>query len=90
MVHDFELRVEAPENGTELPMCARLLPGRKEVLTLNCGRIELWSLEPHSCIWHAPPFLGRFACSSFDFDVIQNGTVVMIVGEFIVPEISTT
>lgn len=87
----YELQLEPLENGSELPMsAARLLPGKKELLVLNYGRIELWSVEPPTCIWQAPPFLGQHCCSSFDFDIVEDGKMVMVVGEFIVPDQSTT
>ena len=56
----------------------RLLPGGKEVLILNCGRLELWSLVTKERIWEIKSPVGRFSCAGFDFDIVDNGNVLNV------------
>ncbi|EJD04798.1 uncharacterized protein FOMMEDRAFT_139520 [Fomitiporia mediterranea MF3/22] len=88
--HCLSLQVESPQNGSQIPMMARLLPGGRQLLILNSGRLELWSLKTVSCVWQAPEFHGGYQCSSFDFHMLEAGSDMYIVGDFIIPEDETT
>ncbi|EJD04781.1 uncharacterized protein FOMMEDRAFT_132672 [Fomitiporia mediterranea MF3/22] len=88
--HGLSLQIESPQYGSRVPMMARLLPGGRQLLVLNSGRLELWSLETASCAWQAPEFHGDYQCSSFDFHTLESGSDIVIVAEFIIPEDETT
>lgn len=76
------IHIVTPQNSSDQFVDARLLPGGKEILVLNCNHLELWSVDDGVCSWYAPPYRGLSKCSSFDFELVENGTVVMIVGVF--------
>lgn len=73
ILHSQELRIPAP-GGAEPRTCisARILPGGKEVVVLNCGRIEIWSLEEGQCIWACPDYEGGQFCLTYDFELADD------------------
>ena len=61
---------------------ARLLPGAKEVICINRGRLELWTLENPGCLWAAPLYGGRRDCLNFDCELTNGGNSLNIAGLF--------
>lgn len=88
--YDLVLRIPSPEIDSDVHSSARLLPGGQILLLSNSGRLELWCLRALSSIWQAPPFQGRYQCTSFDFELDTDGQSITIVGEFISPEETAT
>lgn len=61
---------------------ARLLPGAKELVCVNRGRLELWTLENPECLWAAPPYNGKHDCLNFDLELTDSGNLLNIAGLF--------
>ena len=68
------------------PMEPRRIPGGDEVLLGRSGKLEIWSLATHQCIWTAPSPPRAYFCTSVDFDVVGKGREVMIACEFSSPD----
>ncbi|THH10694.1 hypothetical protein EW145_g1143 [Phellinidium pouzarii] len=86
----IELHVDVPLDATPSRLDPRLLPGGREVLVENGGRLELWSLVSHERLWTAPHNEGHCECLSFDFELAQDSAILNIAGIFVVPELSVT
>lgn len=83
VAHDIELSINPPE-GNNLQACIspRLLPGGWDAVILNCGRLELWSLDTRTRLWACPQYEGGHYCLSFDMDLSEDGKTLNIAGVF--------
>lgn len=78
-----ELQVGLPEDGDpDKGVKPRLLPGGREVLMENYGRLELWSLLSKERLWVSPEYKDR-DCITFDFQLSDDGKAVNIADVFV-------
>ncbi|KAH8111095.1 hypothetical protein DFH11DRAFT_1859790 [Phellopilus nigrolimitatus] len=65
-------------------MRPRLLPGGRYALLVNRRDLQLWSLEHSTCVWVAePPHTYNLRnCDTFDFELLQDGKVLIIAAGF--------
>lgn len=71
---------ETPTEEVEYYSCGiRLLPGAREAVLLNNGRVELWSIESRECFWGAPPaYDGKHDCMAYDCELSHDEKIVSI------------
>ena len=68
-----------------------IIPGGKHALIDNRGQLELWSIDPASCLWVAPLHSrGRLDCTAFEFELQQDGSQLIISAAYIDIEGSRT
>lgn len=68
-----------------------ILPGGEYVLIENRGQLELWSVDPVTCLWVAPlPSFGRLDCTAFEFELQQHGSELVVAAAYIDTERSRT
>ncbi|EJD02480.1 uncharacterized protein FOMMEDRAFT_134996 [Fomitiporia mediterranea MF3/22] len=92
-VHDMfvvDLPLDRSPEGWDVIVEPRLLPSGKEILVLNCGMIELWSLETKERLWALTSPMGRSSCAGYDFEVTNGGTTLVTALLFEDFELSTT
>ena len=77
-----ELRVRpADEVDPDKGVKPRLLPGGREVLMENCGRLELWSMVSKERLWASPVCQDR-DCITFEFQLSDDQKTLNIVDVF--------
>ena len=73
--------VLAPANGRIEPL---IIPGGEHILLGNRGQLELWSVNSPACLWVAPsPSPDFLDCMAFDYDLQQDGTMLVISAAYI-------
>lgn len=77
-IEELHLQDTSIEADPSRRVDARLLPGGKYVLIDNCGALELWSLASKRRLWTASTHELRDDCVSFDFEVVDGGTRLMV------------
>lgn len=71
----------APMTGRVEPF---LIPGGKYALLVNYGRLELWSVNSPTCHWVASnPSPGSLDCTAFEFDMQEDGAMLVISAAYI-------
>lgn len=51
----------------------KLLPGAKEMLSIQNGRLELWSIEDQVMLWAAPASVETYVCLGYEFELLEGG-----------------
>lgn len=73
--------IQAPETRWVEP---HIVPGGKHVLLRNRGQLELWSVNQPTCLWVAPtPSPSFLNCTDFDFDLQQEGAMLVISAAYV-------
>ncbi|KAL5532571.1 hypothetical protein ACEPAF_4345 [Sanghuangporus sanghuang] len=89
-LHVTDLPITRPAGELDILVEPRLLPGGRDILILNCGRLELWSLVTKEKLWEIKSPVGRFSCAGFDYDVVDDGNMLNVAILFEDFETSTT
>lgn len=57
----------------------RLLPDGGSMLLIRKGQLQLWSVDPHECIWEVARCEGHPECLNFEYEVVDEGKSIMLV-----------